>query len=142
MELPRKGDDHIQSLHCRLHEAWIAANAFFGSIWNSLDEDQEVVYDASAQTEPPKDLWKMLSLEITAGGFPEDQIYNAKDSAHNMCALCERERFKGETSTIQDWKNLFTKISIKNSKNLFEPERIMKTLLVRMARTDPSRLPG
>jgi hypothetical protein len=124
-------------------DTWIAANTLFGAIWNNPYADKEFVFNESEKLEPPKNLWKKMETEITAGAFSKDQIFGeGKDSAHDMCAYCEKEVFKGKTSTIQDWKNAFTKISIKPSKNLIEPERIMKTVLVRMARTNPRLFPG
>jgi hypothetical protein len=123
-----------------MSHAWIAANSLFGSIWKS--PHKEIIFDLSEKIDPPKHLWKSLKSEI-AGAFTKDQIFGeGKDSAHDMCASCEKGIFKGKPSTIQDWRNLFTKIAIKEHKNLIGPEQIMKKVLVWMARTNPKELPG
>jgi ribosomal protein L37E len=82
----------------QMSDAWVTANDFFGSIWNT--DDKEIVFDESLKIEPSKQL---LNSEITAGAFTEDQIFGeGNDSAHNMCAYCDREVFKGKQSTIQN----------------------------------------
>jgi hypothetical protein len=123
----------------------MAANTFFVAIWNNPNPDNEFVFDESKKCEPPKNLWKKLEKEIVAGGFTEGQIFeDGKEATHDMCAYCEKEMFKAKSSTIQDWQNSFTKITISkaSSKSLIEPEQIMKMVLAQRARTKLRLLPG
>jgi hypothetical protein len=64
---------------------------------------------------PPKNLWQKLDTEITARAFSEDQICgHGNDSAHDtLFAYYERDIFNRKPSTIKDWQNSFTKITIK-----------------------------
>jgi hypothetical protein len=82
----------------------------------------------------------------TQQSFPElSQKTKSLDKERTLLMTCvptAKEGYSKENLQPVKTGRTLTKITIKASKNLIEPERIMKTVMIRIARTNQRLLPG